>query len=440
MEFKDIILPIVYALIFGFIFYRFHPLPKSKDTNRLVLFGYIYKLIMGIVLWLIYSHLYTDRGNLDIFRFYDDARVMYRSLSENPIHFFKMLTGIGSHDNELNSYYMSMNNWYKQYNYFLYNDTRTLIRFNAFIMLFSFGSYHVHTVFMAAFSYVGLLYLIKTFWHSKTDFRWMLICFVVFVPSVALWSSGVLKEGIFIGAFGVFVYSFLQLYQNKISSKILIGFGLSLFALLIIKIYLIVCLLPGLIYLIWNLFVFKQRPILSYLLIQLLLFSFILLLPVIAPQYDLFYMLYKKRIDFINEALIWEAGSLVKVPEMHSDPLSFIAQVPFALMMVFFRPFLWESDSLQMIVVSLENILIFGLMLLPIFAYKKPTKKMVSIILFLFSFVLYLFLLTGTITPILGSLVRYKMPGIPILLIIVFLLTDFKVLFNKLGLNRIQHE
>lgn len=439
MNLLNYILPVIYALIFGWLFYRYHPLRKSGIQRELVLGGFLYKIMFGVILWMIYSMLYTNHGNLDIFRFYDDARIMYSALPAHPDHFFQMLTGIGGNQQVLDQYYMEMNNWYKQYNYFLYNDARTLIRFNAFIMLFSFGAYHVHTVFMAAFSYLGILYLAKAFFLLTERNRVLIFAASVFVPSVALWSSGVLKEGIFMGAFGFFIYTFFQMMNGPFNRKYMAVFLASIFLLMVIKVYLLICLVPGVVYMVLGKVVLPDKPLLRFVMVQCLLILILVLLPVVFPQYDLFYVLYKKRIDFMNEAMLWNAGSLVSVPELKPTALSFAGQVPFALLMVIFRPYPWEAHSMQMLASSAENILLALLMLLPFMAFRKPDKKVLACILFSLSFVTCLYLLIGTITPVLGSLVRYKVPGIPLLLIVVVLLTDFEKLKRKTGLRKKDH-
>jgi hypothetical protein len=52
--------------------------------------------------------------------------------------------------------------------------------------------------------------------------------------------------------------------------------------------------------------------------------------------------------------------------------------------------------------------------------------------------VLLLFVLIGLTTPILGAMVRYKIPGLPFLLIVFLLMLDKEKLLNKFpGLKKI---
>lgn len=432
----DYILPVGYALLLGGLFYRFHPLRSEGYGGWLVAGGYLYKLLLGVALWYIYSAVYTHRETSDIFRFFDDARVMYSALPEDPGAFFRMLTSIHGTGEDLEPYYRTMNNWYKQHNYFLYNDARTLIRVNAFILLFSFGSYHVHTVFMSAFAYLGSLYLVKAFYRFAPQWKMALFAAVLLVPSVAFWSAGVLKEGIFMAGFGMFIYQLLQLMYGRPGWKGMIWLVLSAGLLLLIKVYLFLCLLPGILFLVSGRWLLRNRPLLRFGLVHISWFGFLVAFPTLFPRYHIFYILFKKRLDFIHEAQIWSAGSLVSTPDLQPNAWSFLKQVPFALEMVFLRPFIWEASSTLMLFSSLENLALVLCLLLPVIAFRKPGIREWNVLLFCISFTWYLYVLIGTITPILGSLVRYKIPGIPLLLVAVLILTDKEKLLRRLRIQR----
>ncbi|HNA33060.1 MAG TPA: hypothetical protein PL106_08045, partial [Flavobacteriales bacterium] len=155
------------------------------------------KIVAGTALWYVYTYVHTDRATADIYRFFDDGNIMFRALPEHPLDYLRMITGIGNDQKRFDvNYYQVMNNWYRQYEGNLYNDAHTMIRFNAFVRLFSFGHYHVHTVFICFFCTIGLVALYRAFapllpGHERA---WSLTLFVL--PSVLFWTSGVLKEAL----------------------------------------------------------------------------------------------------------------------------------------------------------------------------------------------------------------------------------------------------
>ena len=109
---------------------------------------FVLKVFAGFVMFLLYSY-YFDRTTADIFRFYDDAKVIYNAAFEKPLDYIRFVTGIGTNAPELRQYIMEMNNWGVSFTNSVYGDSRILIQFNAFVMLFSFGNYFVHIIFMA---------------------------------------------------------------------------------------------------------------------------------------------------------------------------------------------------------------------------------------------------------------------------------------------------
>ncbi|MFB0924863.1 MAG: hypothetical protein QMB65_06225, partial [Vicingaceae bacterium] len=54
------------------------------------------KVIIGVILTLIYSKYYTDRSTSDIFKYFDDSKILFNTFESNPIDFCKMMIGLDS--------------------------------------------------------------------------------------------------------------------------------------------------------------------------------------------------------------------------------------------------------------------------------------------------------------------------------------------------------
>ncbi len=78
-----------------------------------------------------------------------------------------------------------------------------------------------------------------------------------------------------------------------------------------------------------------------------------------------------------------------------------------------------------------ENIAIAGLVLMSLFTLSKLRLKESQMFWFCLSFTLILFILIGTITPVAGALVRYKIPALSFLLIGCLSLSRLKFLHEK---------
>ena len=173
---------------------------------------FLLKLLAGFALFLIYTRFYPDRKFADIFRYYDDSKIMFDAFRDKPYDFFRMVTGFHAADNNLKPYYDSMLNWYNSE--MIFNDSRTMIRLNALMRFFSLNAYYPHAIFMCFLSFVGLTGLFKVFSSEIKNKTRELIFGVYLLPSVMLWSSGVIKEAFLLFSIGMLLY-----YLKKISTN-----------------------------------------------------------------------------------------------------------------------------------------------------------------------------------------------------------------------------
>lgn len=424
-------LTIFYFIIFCLIISKI-TFFNDKEISKhwfIVVFGF--KVILSIILTSIYTNYYTNRETADIFKYFDDSKVMFDALKTNPIDYFKMLFGIDNDSSYFNiNYYNNMEHWYRFYNSNLFSDSHTIIRFNALIRLFSFGYFQVHNVFINFIALIGLTAIYKAFKPYFLNFKKPLFYVIFLIPSVAFWGSGLLKEGILFFALGLFVLHFFKLC-NSFSLKSIVIIGGTIILILYTKLYILIALIPAMIGYLLYLKLFKGKALLSYSIsfISILLLS--LFLNVTSSKYDPFKQLINKQADFIH--LISnpdiDAKSIVYIPII-KDNIDVLKSIPHALSNTILRPFLWEVTSPFILLNALENLL---LMLLLIIAFLFRTKKITHKNQFYFclAFVFTLFAIVGITTPVLGAIVRYKIPGLPFLLIALLFIIDLEKLKLK---------
>lgn len=237
----------IYILIFSALIFFAGKRFQSIIPRRFYLFAFLAKIAAGFALTWIYTSYYPDRNTADIYKYYDDAKIMYDALPEKPGDYIRMVSGI-QNDNLYfdTTYYAKMNNWYKRYDFGTYNDNHTIIRFNALIMPLAFGSFYVHNVFMCLLSFAGLWMLCHFFLRYFPDKKWLVFLSIFFIPSVLFWGSGVLKEGILLFSIGLLFFSFYKIIEER--KKIILNLMLLLIAtglLLINKNYLLISLVPA---------------------------------------------------------------------------------------------------------------------------------------------------------------------------------------------------
>ena len=151
-------LVIVLMIIHQFKFFR-----SSGLSLKELYFFFGLKLVAGIVLIVIYTKIYPDRLTADIFKFYDDSELIYKQLfNQNPVVYLKMIFGF-ENASEVNSIIEQTSYWNKPFETLWFNDNRTIIRLNMLIRIFSGGYYGIHTIMFNFCSFIGIMFLFKTF-------------------------------------------------------------------------------------------------------------------------------------------------------------------------------------------------------------------------------------------------------------------------------------
>jgi len=428
----EYLLTILYTILFIVLLFRIPFFETNGLTRKYIAVFFVIKVFAGIVLSLIYTYYYTERNTADIFKYFDDSKVMYDALLNKPIDFFKMLFGFRNDTIYFNqNYYDVMNNWYRPYEPNVYNDNHTIIRFNALLRLFSFGYYNVHTVFMCFLSTIGLVALYKTFFPYLKEKSKELAIVLFLMPSVLFWGSGVLKEGLLIFGLGLVLLCFTRLVNNKFSIKNMIGIIIGLLILAYMKYYILTILIPLIVAYIIVAKTTARYAFLKYIAVIVLFFGILLNIHLIFHQYNVLEMLSQKQNSFVYLAESLNSGSLIDHHLLMPTFSDFILKIPQSLFTVFFRPFIFEINSPFILLAAFENLLFLILLIFSIF-FLKTNKENYNILFFCLFFVLITFVLTGLTTPVLGAIVRYKVPALPFLAILFLLLIDKEKMLKKL--------
>ena len=431
------VLLIFYVLLFFWILKRWRFFSDSGITTTRLWALFSIKLIIGFGLTWVYTAYYTNRLEADIFKYFDDSEVMYNALYSNPVDFFKMLFGYGN-DNEyfFNNYYLKMNNWDRFYESSTYNDSRTIIRFNAITRLFSMGNFHVHTLFFISLSMIGFTGIFRSFKDFFSNKQGALIIVVFLIPSVIFWSSGALKESLLIFGMGILIYSLKQLTEQKTNLKLLTVLILSFILLFFIKFYVLLALLPCLIgYFISVKFQIKH-PFIIYSSVVVVFSVLAFNSKEIPPHFDFVETLITKQKNFIRLAEVTKPGSRFELTKLEPTFVGVLSAVPEAILNCFTRPLITKGNQLIFLPSIIENTLLVALIILSFFSGLKRKVKLTietkNIFWFSVFFVLILFTIIGLTTPVSGALVRYKIPALPFLGIAILAFLNIDYLIDKI--------
>ncbi|MFI5164231.1 MAG: hypothetical protein ACHQHP_03175 [Bacteroidia bacterium] len=489
-----IILAIIYTILFVFLIRKLKFFQTEGISRRTFVFAFLVKIIFGFIFWAVYTYHVPYQQRADAFLYFDDGKAIYKALFEQPVSYFKILFGFN--DTSLGHYIDQTGHWKMAYVQGLYNETRTVIRFNAIVDIFSFGNYHVHTVFLCFLSMIGLMGVYKTFVPFLSTKKKELFVIVFFLPSVLFWGSGVLKEGLILFSMGMLIYHYHKVVSEKISITRIILVFLFAGLLCITKIYILMILVPVFIAHLWIVKTGMRKPEIKYLIV----FTVFISIGFLQKKYDLPFMLMDKQrqsiymasggsylgiVDkdkfiyikpeiknriiplpekpgyckiapgvpyvswYFNEyndstyvrhsadtTTYWvyydlaEAGSKIDIPLLYPSWMSILKNSPFAFVNTAFRPFIFEAKNPLMILSAIENLFIVAFILICIFFFSKKIQNR-HLICFCASFVILLFILIGLTTPILGAVVRYKIPALPFLLIAFLFILDKEKLLRR---------
>ncbi|MEO8068704.1 MAG: hypothetical protein ABI599_13500 [Flavobacteriales bacterium] len=385
---------------------------------------FVLKVLAGTALWWLYTYHYTSRADSDIYKFFDASAPMYAALWNKPLDYFRMLLGIANDSPYFDAtYYQHIDHWYREYESNIYNDAHTMIRFNAFVRIFSFGCYHVHTVFICFLSLIGLVSMHKAFAPLLPGKEKALAVGLFLLPSVLFWGSGLIKESLLMFGLGVFLLQAFKLIEGLWKVGRLVALAIAIILLLVLKFYVLACMLPGLLAL---LIVKRLKPARSFWVFAVAVGLCLLLganLQRIAPDFDLVYLFSVKQKDMYGLAIASNAGSLVHVPLLTGDVWSFVLAAPVAFFNAVLGPTVLLKGGFMAIVPALENAALIVALVIAIL-HRQRNGIAWPMLWFCISYCLLLLLIIGWTTPVMGALVRYRVPVLPFLALIALLVVD----------------
>lgn len=431
----EILLTLAYTCFFIFVIGKMNFFAIPGVSKRVLAAVFILKILAGTALWAVYTFYYTDRSTADIYKYFDDSQVIFNALKTHPADYFRLLLGIGNNTPSFDHYYAEMHYWARKVDSSIYNDSHTIIRFNALVRLFSFGCYHVHTVVICFLSLTGLTAVYKTFVMQLQDKKRELFFAVFLLPSVLFWGSGVLKEGLIFFALGLLIYFSGRLFSFKAAGicaamTLLLAFS---------KFYVWLAIFPGILFLLWTGKTSRKNMLLKFTLIMLVITGIGLnidtftgiqnpLVTLSQKQYEFNQLAYGNLTDAAGRP-IPVAGSIIRIDTLQPTFASFLHNSPRALMNTMLRPFPREAHSLLLLLSAAETWGILIIILLCLFFMLPLRSIRWEYVLFCLSFVIIQFLIIGETTPVLGAVTRYKTIALPFLLIaFLFVLSKEKLL------------
>lgn len=456
---------------------------KTPGLNRFdVIAGWWIKLAASATFVWVYTYFY-GKGTLsaDPGQFMYESKMLAQVADHSWVNYLRFLFGLETQ--EMIEFYMSQTSHWSVGDLTLINDSGNVIRVNSVLHLFSGGDISIHLLIISFFSLLGFREVYLAFYDKTPADKRLIWLLLIAMPSVLFWTGSMLKEPMLMIGFCMLLRAvFGELSFRKRLIRIVFGTLL----MLLFKPYVLGCFIPAvLIYWLAN-HVFRGSWMKAFLAVVAVCALVIYLIPekrqraveyLTRKQYDFINVgqggmhVYADSCFFFFRpdqvgSLKWVRNPIVVLKEpvlakqvvtgkarpfkdvwLKPDGSEWIRvyyshgcesyieityindsfgqllkNSPEAFVNAAFRPFIGDPGRNLIYFAMIETILLFGWLLWQARQWRLVPPETRRIVGTLVLFSVLLFILIGWITPVLGAIVRYRIPAYFALLITGILL------------------
>lgn len=443
----------------------------------------LFLIKLGVGCFFLYVYTYVYGGGLlthDAGEFLRESKLLHDVYLQSPKDYFIFLFGLEPDTSFVLKYLSNTHHWSAHGKPF-FNDSQNVIRFNSLVYFISKGWDFTHVLVGSIFSFLALL-ITYNWVKLKSSLSKKTVLLLLFtLPSLLFWSSSFLKEPFMILGIALFCYGIFNEYSSTLK-RITYVIGGSLLALLFKPYVFILLLIALLFYALYHML--KQYSITMKLSLFVILVSLVFSLPkvhnsalnkitrqqtnfinvgaggmhiarndsilffttrdveglrlennkaYIDKDLECFYVTDNIRYTSIPYQaqqspqpymILYQSegsASHFELTRLNYSMVRLFKSAPEALLNSFLRPFWSDEGSWLMTLAKLENI--FLVILTVFFLYKGRFKNNTNlpIIITFAIFIFAIMLIIGYTTPVTGAIVRYKIPALLALGIMIIL-------------------
>lgn len=390
-----------------------HPLRKYYLPGLLVKFG-------GAIFVALLIQFYYGGG--DTYNFYTHSKIINSALSDSPTMWLKLIFRVSSDTDPYIYRYSSQLYWYNDV------SSYSVSTIGAIFGLLNGTTYIPIALMFAFFSYTGIWAMYRTFVNIYPALYKQLAFAFLFVPSTVVWGSGFLKDTACMFGLGWMTYTVFRIFINRdFSFKNISLLILSFYIIALIKVYILIAFVPALS--VWLLMRYSSRFKIkavrwgfNVLFIAISIGAFVFVSQTFSKslgRYSLENLATsaietKNWITYVSNN---ESGSGYDLGEFEPTLTGMLSKFPDAVVVTFFRPFLWEVKKPIMALSALEGLALLGLVLFVF--YRQGVIRTIQIaasdsnLIFFLVYSLIFAFAVGISTGNFGSLSRYKIPCMP---------------------------
>jgi hypothetical protein len=410
-----------------------HPLRKYYLPGLYVKFG------GAIFIALVYQFYY---GGGDTFNFFHHSQVINSALDDSISNWLDLLFRKSPDLNPQLYKYTSQLEWYND------RSSYFVAVFGALFGLFNGTSYIPIALLFAYFSFTGVWAMYRTFVNLYPKLHKELAIAFLFIPSTFVWGSAMFKDTVCMFGLGWMTYTTFRIFVNRdLSVKNLLMLGVSFYLIGVVKLYILIAFLPALS--LWLLLSYSHkirlvsiRWLVNILFVAITIGGFFFLSKRFATEMDKYSL--QNVASTAAETRGWIAyssgdeGSAYDLGAFDPSLLGMLTKFPQAVVVTLFRPFIWESKKIIVLLSGLEALL-FLYFTLKVIAKRKthifsmvikdPNLSFCLVFSIIFAFAV------GISSYNFGALSRYKIPCLPFyvasLVILYYNLDTTRTLFIK---------
>lgn len=436
---------IVVSVFSLFVFILSYFYEKSKVYKsfyyKYFTLGLLSRIVGSLVFSLVYYFYY--KGG-DTTSYFESAKSMANLFYKNPIDYFTVLFSPPSP--ETRSLFSIKTGF--PWSYMFYDShTFMVVKITSVFAILTFKSYLLSSALISAITYTAVWKVFELFVSYFPSLHKQMAFSILFFPSTLFWGAGVSKDTItFFGVLLLF-YTVYKLFVNKsVGRKRILhwtGLVLGFFLVINIKPYIMLIFIPcALMWIFYDKFISIKIKVLKYFIAPLGLALMVVLSYFILntfgdkmSKFSLDRALETAAITNYDLKQDYYGGSSFNIGDYDGTILGAVKLIPAATLAGLFRPGIWESTKITLLLAGLENTLILIFVLTFILRnkwnilYKIIIGNSVLLFCFLFS-VLFAFMI-GLTTSNFGALVRFKIPFLPFLMSAIFITQYHIRLRNK---------
>ena len=386
--------------------------------------AFIFKMFFVIANALFYIIVYGAGG--DSIGFWDGAVKLNHLFWKNPIMYFEELFKSQEYLGHLKNFDISTG----------YPDARIYGEQSSFFIsklasLFTFFTFKGYILMSIIFAYITtnaswrLYELMRSF---KLHSDWHLALAIFFIPSLSFWCGGISKDTVMWVAVCYFLYNIYQLIspEKKSSFWNWIGILLTLYVMYRVRSFMIVTVIVPL------LFAYSARIGKKFGSKSLERLGIRILITVIGIGGILVFFQTPIAEEYINEAAVINqdmttnksyGSNRYDLGITDYSPAGMILAFPASVIAGFYRPFLWESLSVSLILNGIESLVLMYFTFRFFFSWnvRERIKRVRNheFLIYAFFFALILAYFAGFTSILFGVLVRFKAPVLPFLVMVL---------------------